>query len=227
MLILASSSPRRQQLLQMAGWTFSVVPASIDEQPIPPESPLAYVLRLAESKARTVLAGLPKSPPDGIIIVAADTTVAVDGDILGKPADAAEADSMLRRLRGRTHQVYTGLAVLRVGDQTLHSEITATDVCMRNYLQEEIWAYIATGDPLDKAGAYAIQHSGFRPVAGLEGCYANVVGLPLCRLVRMLEELGESPQAQPRAACEGVIGQPCAVSEQFIRVEVASKEEYV
>ena len=226
-MILASSSPRRQQLLKMAGWTFSVLPASIDERLLPPESPLTYVLRLAEGKARCVLAGFSKASPDGTLIVAADTTVAVDGDILGKPANAAEAEWMLRCLRGRTHQVYTGLAVLRVGDQTLHSEITATDVTMRNYSEEEISAYIATGDPLDKAGAYAIQHSDFHPVIGLEGCYANVVGLPLCRLVSMLEVMGETSQTPPQAACAGVIGQPCAVYEQFTRAGRGLKEGFV
>jgi septum formation protein len=218
MLILASSSPRRQQLLTMAGWTFSVLPASIDERPIPKESPLEYVLRLAEGKARCALADLPETSSRGTIIVAADTTVAVDGDILGKPANAVEAEQMLRRLCGRTHQVYTGLAVYRVGDQLLHSEVTSTDVRMRDYREEEILTYIATGDPLDKAGAYAIQHSGFHPVAGLEGCYANVVGLPICRLAFMLRELGESSPAFPQAACAGVTGQPCAIYVQFTQV---------
>lgn len=192
MLVLASNSPRRKELLALGGWEFRVQPAEIDEQPWPSEPPRAYVLRLAEAKARVVG---DRVPPEALV-VAADTTVVDEegGDlILGKPADAAEAGGMLRRLAGREHRVYTGLAVLRVRDGALRSELCATRVRMRPYSEAEIQAYIASGDPLDKAGGYAIQHPGFHPVESLTGCYTNVVGLPLCRLMRLLTGLGLPP----------------------------------
>ena len=130
-----------------------------------------------------------RSPLDDIII-AADTTVVDEGQILGKPANAYEAESMLRRLRGREHQVFTALAVVRRSEGFLALDWCVTQVPMRTYSDEEMYAYIATGDPLDKAGAYAIQHPDFSPVANLEGCYANVMGLPLCHLKRTLDAAG-------------------------------------
>lgn len=197
MLVLASNSPRRKQLLALGGWTFSVLPVEIDEQPISGESPEEYVLRLAEGKAQVAAR---QAPPDALII-AADTTVVDQGQILGKPADSLEAEVMLRRLRGRTHQVHTALCIQRLQDGALHSEICTTDVSMRNYSEEEMLAYIASGDPLDKAGAYAIQHIAFDPVESLQGCYTNVVGLPLCRVMQMLAKFGVSPEVELPLAC--------------------------
>ena len=163
MLILASNSPRRRQLLALADWMFHVVVADVDERQLLNESPADYVLRLAECKARAITAHTDQ------IILAADTAV-VDGlDILGKPKDNVEAFAMLTRLRGHTHQVYTGVALLRLSDGLLLKELSVTDVPMRAYSNEEINAYILTGDPLDKAGAYAIQHSRFKPVAHMAG----------------------------------------------------------
>ncbi len=215
MLILASNSPRRRQLLALAGWTFSNIPASIDEQPYPDEDPQTYVVRLAEQKARRVHTDLPADSSLPAYIVAADTTVAAGGQILGKPLDEQDAQDMLRRLRGGVHQVYTGLGVMRVADGELRTELTATDVRMRNYSDEEIQSYIATGDPLDKAGAYAIQHAGFHPVAALRGCYANVVGMPICRLAHLLQGFGLAPDAEPQLACSSSTGQHCGVYETF------------
>ena len=167
-LILASNSPRRRELLSLAGWQFSASAANVDERQFSNESPSDYVLRLAETKARAT-----QADPDQIIL-AADTTV-VDGmDILGKPKDQVEAITMLTRLRGHTHQVYTGIALLRPGDGLLLKDLCVTDVPMRNYSDEEINTYIETGDPLDKAGAYAIQHSQFHPVANVSGV------IPVC-----------------------------------------------
>ncbi|HXZ74508.1 MAG TPA: nucleoside triphosphate pyrophosphatase, partial [Streptosporangiaceae bacterium] len=159
-LILASNSPRRRELLSLSGWAFSVQPAQVDESPLPGEKPGDYVLRLAQAKAREAAA----AGRAGRLVLAADTTVALDGDLLGKPGDAAEAADMLRRLRGRSHQVYTGLAALTAPDGNLVTDLCVTAVPMRNYRDEEIEAYVASGDPLDKAGAYAIQHPGFHPV---------------------------------------------------------------
>ncbi len=218
-LVLASNSPRRKQLLRVGGWTFTVMPAEIDERSLPGENPLAYVLRLAESKARMV-AGL---APDEALVVAADTTV-VDrterGEvILGKPSDAVEAEAMLRRLRGRTHQVYTGLAVFRPADGILLTDWCATAVPMRAYTDAEMQAYIASGDPIDKAGAYAIQHPGFRPVENLDGCYANVMGLPLCHLTRTLGRLGIHPSADVPAGCQALLHYDCPVFNQVLHFE--------
>ncbi len=205
MLVLASNSPRRRQLLKWAGWSFTVLPVEIDERHREGESPRGYVLRLAEGKTMAAASNAPKD----LIILAADTTVVdvhltAGGSqeyILGKPADAGEAEAMLRRLRGRTHQVYTALAALRMGDRCLVSDVCVSNVPMRDYSDEEMMAYIASGDPLDKAGAYAIQHPSFRPVDGLRGCFTNVMGLPLCLLGRILTEMGLSAERALPDAC--------------------------
>lgn len=204
-LILASNSPRRSQLLSLAGWEFSVSAANVDESEYPNESPSDYVLRLAETKARAV-----KADADQIIL-AADTTV-VDGMILGKPKDSAEATTMLTRLRGHTHQVYTGIALLRLSDGLLLKDLCVTDVPMRDYSDEEIRTYVATGDPLDKAGAYAIQHPQFHPVANLDGCYASVMGLPMCHIILLMRKMDIQPNADVFAGCETLLEYQCPVS---------------
>mgnify|MGYP001085870603 FL=1 len=211
MILLASNSPRRKQLLALAGWPYRIQPAEVDETPLPGEPAEAYVLRLAESKARAA-AG---SAEDGLVL-AADTTVVDAGAILGKPNDADQALAMLRQLRGHSHQVLTALAVLQSRSGRLLTDVCVTDVPMRAYTEAEIEAYVASGDPLDKAGAYAIQHAGFHPVASLAGCYANVVGLPLCHLARMLRTLGLPPQADLPQACQAALGYQCPVYEQIL-----------
>ncbi len=153
---------------------------------------------------------------ESALIIAADTTVADEGNILGKPADAAEAESMLRRLRGRQHQVYTALAVLRTADGRLWHDLGVTDVPMRLYSDEEIQSYVSSGDPLDKAGAYAIQHAGFHPVASLQGCYANVMGLPLCHLTRLLRQVGIQPEQPVADACQAALAYTCGVYAQIL-----------
>jgi MAF protein len=157
----------------------------VDEVPLPRELPQDYVLRIAQAKANVarVLAS-----PEGVIIVA-DTTVAYQNQILGKPKDSQEARRMLKLLRGCTHQVFTALTVLDIPSQNTISDLASTDVPMRAYTNAEIEAYIASGDPFDKAGGYAIQHSGFNPALLRSGCYANVVGLPLCHLARILSQV--------------------------------------
>jgi len=210
-LILASNSPRRKQLLALLGRQFQVMPADVDEKTIPGEPPSEYVRRLAEQKARAV-AGLAGKQA---LILAADTTVVDRGEILGKPADAQQAQEMLGQLRGRTHQVFTALALLS-GDQ-LRVDCCASDVPMRNYSAQEIQAYIASGDPMDKAGAYAIQHAGFNPVTALEGCYANVVGLPLCHLARNLQAFGIQTDPELPQACQAALGISCPVYETILK----------
>jgi len=185
-LILASSSPRRAEVLADAGFTFEVVAARVDESRRAGEQAEAYVRRLAEAKARAVAGGV--SPP--AIVIAADTVVVMDGEVLGKPASAEDAGRMLRRLSGRTHQVLTGLAVLKIPGGAARVEIETTRVTFAPLTEAEIEAYVASGEPLDKAGAYAIQGRGGRFVARVEGCYFNVVGLPLARLYRILREMG-------------------------------------
>jgi septum formation protein len=206
-LLLASNSPRRKQLLALGGWEFTSVPADVDESVLPGETPHEYVLRLAEAKARASA----QHAEANRVVVGSDTAVIIDGDILGKPADSAEAESMLRRLRGRTHQVYTGIAVFRVADGRLAADLCITDVPMRDYSNEEIRAYVATGDPLDKAGAYAIQHPDFQPVARMEGCFSSVMGLPHCHLARLLKEFGMTPVADLPGNCQAFLKYQCPV----------------
>ena len=214
-LVLASNSPRRRQLLALAGWPFSVSAADVDESQHPQgESPADYVLRLAETKARAVAGDSDQ------IVLAADTTV-VDGmDILGKPQDNAEAVAMLTRLRGHTHQVYTGIALLRLSNGLLLKDVCVTDVPMRDYSDEEIRTYIQTGDPLDKAGAYAIQHPQFQPVAHMEGCYASVMGLPMCHVVRMMRNMDVLPNANVPAHCQMLLEYQCPVSRAILNGEM-------
>lgn len=211
-LILASNSPRRRQLLALAGWDFVVSVADVDESLLPNESPADYVLRLAETKARTTAS---RADADRIIL-AADTTVVDDADILGKPMDGADALAMLTRLRGRTHQVYTGIALLRVSDGLLLTDLCVTDVPMRDYSDDEIRIYVATGDPLDKAGAYAIQHPEFRPVVNMHGCYASVMGLPLCHVVRLLRQMGVQPNTDVPLNCQKFLDYDCPVFDSIL-----------
>ena len=206
-LLLASNSPRRKQLLALGGWEFITSPADVDETVLPGEAPHDYVMRLAEAKARvSARQALP-----GQVVVGSDTTVIIDSDILGKPADAAEAESMLRRLRGRTHQVFTGIAVFRPADGKFSADLCITEVPMRDYSDKEILDYIATGDPLDKAGAYAIQHPGFQPVASMSGCFASVMGLPHCHLARLLKDFGMKPASDLPANCQAFLNYKCPV----------------
>ena len=209
-LILASNSPRRRQLLALAGWEFIVSVSDVDESQYENESPADYVLRLAETKARAVKADANR------LILAADTTVVDGSDILGKPGDGAEATAMLTRLRGRTHQVYTGVALLRTSDGLLLTDLCVTDVPMRSYSDAEIQAYVATGDPLDKAGAYGIQHSGFRPVASMDGCYASVMGLPLCHVTRLMRRMGVQPNADVPQNCQELLEYDCPVYNKYL-----------
>ena len=210
MLVLASNSPRRRQLLALADWIFTVSVADVDERATFGESPAEYVLRLAETKARAVNAHADQ------IVLAADTAVVDGSGILGKPKDSADALAMLTRLRGRTHQVYTGVALLRLSDGLLLKDLSVTDVPMRDYSDEEIRAYIQTGDPLDKAGAYAIQHAQFHPVASMSGCYASVMGLPMCHVTRMMRKMNISPNANVPANCQRHLKYECPVYDTIL-----------
>lgn len=181
MLVLASQSPRRRELLERAGIPFTVRIADIDESVQPGEAPQQYVRRLAARKAMAV-----RRDEDDCIL-AADTTVVLDDEILGKPADAADAERMLAALSGRVHEVITGIC-LRYR-QDLYIDAAVTQVHVAALSSEEIQNYVATGEPMDKAGAYGIQGFFSRYVAGIEGCYFNVVGLPVSLVSRYLGKL--------------------------------------
>ncbi len=185
-LVLASASPRRRELLGTLGVPFEVAQVDVDERRGDGDGPVRLARRLAIEKA---LAALVSGRTDAIIL-AADTVVAHRGDVLGKPADAPEAEVMLRRLRGRTHRVVTAVAVAPPGGRAPLVGHAVTRVMMRRYSDDEIAASIARGDPFDKAGAYAIQDPIFRPVQAYDGCYCNVVGLPLWTAAGLLHRAG-------------------------------------
>jgi septum formation protein len=184
MLILASASPRRRELLAQAGFAFEVRPAHVNEDPKPGEDAIAYVTRLAREKAQAVFDAVGDADA---VVLGADTTVEVDGQILAKPEDAADAARMLRLLSGRTHRVMTGVALVTRGRTEVAAEVTG--VRFVTLSDAEIEAYVATGEPMDKAGAYAIQGRAGRWIPRVEGCYFNVVGLPLALVTTMLESV--------------------------------------
>ena len=180
-LILASQSPRRQQLLQLLRVNFTVKPADIDEAMDPTLPPQQEVARVSRLKAEAT----PRNPGD--VVIAADTIVVLGNRVLGKPTDKADAITMLQALSGRDHQVMTGITVLRDGDAITHTEIT--DVHFRPLTEDEILSYVETGEPMDKAGSYGIQGYAAPFVEGIRGDYYNVMGLPVCRLQQMLQQI--------------------------------------
>jgi septum formation protein len=215
MLVLASASPRRRELLAQAGFSFQVHPADIPEDPLPNENPIPYVTRLAHQKAKAVFAELtakiPGTPGPShlgtwestnpnlpsitpLTVLGADTTVTLDNQILGKPENPADAARMLRFLSGRTHRVITGIALVTANSTQVAAEITA--VRFIALTEDEIAAYISTGEPMDKAGAYAIQGRAARWIPRIEGDYFNVVGLPIALVSSLLEP--RSPIVVPR-----------------------------
>ena len=191
-MILASQSPRRIQMLEEAGFTFTIQPADIDETPQAQESPFDLVSRLAQSKAHHILARGLAAP--GEVIIAADTIVACDNKNLGKPTDAEDAYTMLKLLSGKAHQVATGWCILQADkDQNCracleYTTYTVTNVYFKQLTDQQIYDYIATGEPLDKAGSYGIQGLGGQFVDHIEGDYANIVGLPIDQVVAYLNE---------------------------------------
>jgi septum formation protein len=215
-LILASASPRRRQLLSLLGVPFVIKAAAVDETPLKDEAPSEMVLRISRAKA----SAMPDIGPEELV-VAADTTVVLDGQVLGKPADAEEAVQMLRRLRGRPHLVYTGLALWHPASRRMIFELGQSQVWMRAYAEEEIAGYVASGDALDKAGAYAIQDPGFAPVARVEGCWLNVMGLPLCHLSRGLTHAGVVVPATVPRACQAFSQRGCAAWPEIVKNRIS------
>lgn len=184
-IVLASASPRRSELLESADISFKIVPADIDESALPDEEPIEHVLRLADGKAHKA-----SSIADGRFFIGADTIVLCDDEIMGKPRDSADARRMLRSLSGRVHQVITGFAVMEKKTGKVVSKAVTTDVAFKQLDDVEIEAYVSTGCPMDKAGAYAIQGGAAYMVERIDGSYTNVVGLPLCEVVETLREIG-------------------------------------
>jgi septum formation protein len=187
-LILASASPRRAELLRAAGFEFDTIIADVDEAVQPGESPATYVRRVAAEKSAYVASGLASYVASGGVILAADTAVVVDGEILGKPRDEADAASMLRKLAGRRHEVLTGVS-LRHGAYEL-GRVEMTAVFFSALSEHDVAWYVASGEGRDKAGGYAIQGLASRFIHRIEGSYSNVVGLPVAAVVELLREIG-------------------------------------
>ena len=205
--VLASNSPRRRELLFLFKQPFETRPADVDETRLGDESPKAYVSRLAKKKA----AAAAKNSPDAALILASDTTVTDGNQILGKPVDEADAFRMLTQLRGRVHQVYTAIALYAPQSGNLVETCCVSDVPMRNYSNEEITQYIHSKDPMDKAGAYAIQNKTFHPVENFQGCFASVMGLPLCHLKRAILNLGEKIKIDSAMVCQKHLNYDCPI----------------
>ena len=225
-IILASASPRRRELLGALGVEFEVRPSNVNEDPRPGETPLETQRRITRDKARVQISAQTSDirsqtaetssasdltsdlcdlliSPTSPTIIACDTTVLLDGEMLNKPADEAEAWAMLNKLRNRTHEVQSCIVICQGEAETL--DVVTSQVVMRDYSDAEIAAYIATGDPFDKAGSYAVQHEQFHPVAEIRGCPLNVIGLALCRLRAHLPAL---PDSTP--VCLKYVGRTCA-----------------
>lgn len=223
--ILASGSPRRREFMQLLGLPFTVLTpaqaagADVDEAPLAGKSPAALVQRLSRIKAEIVATNLSRSglKPDLLahcVVIAADTVVVLGNKILGKPQHPAEATQMLKNLRDRAHEVYSGLTVgiIKPDRSTVITRLHRSTVWMRPYTDAEIAAYVSSGDPLDKAGAYAIQHKEFNPVARLAGCFASVMGLPLGELAAALNELGIA-LSDIGPLCAEFTGQTCCLTK--------------
>jgi septum formation protein len=211
-LILASGSPRRRQLLSLLGLPFVIKTADVDETQLDGEAPTELVLRVSQAKASAV-----NDVRSDELVIAADTIVVLDGQVLGKPEDPEDAVCMLRCLRGRSHIVYSGVTVSHPASRRMLRELGESTVSMRDYGDAEIDAYVDSGDPLDKAGAYAIQHPIFAPASSVDGCWLNVMGLPLCHLGRALAEFGVVIPASIGVTCQAFSQLECCISPRILR----------
>lgn len=189
-LVLASGSPRRQELIRLLGLPVEVVPSNVDEDTPSDWTPSRIVEGLSLRKAISVKEQLAGQASADSIVVGSDTIVVLEGEVMGKPSDTEDARRMLRRLSGRTHEVYTGVTCVRFSDERTETSHRVTRVRMRELSEEQISRYVASGEPMDKAGAYGIQEIGSLLVDSIEGCYFNVVGLPVSLLSEMLEVYG-------------------------------------
>jgi septum formation protein len=211
-ILLASGSPRRQEMLAWTGWDYRVQAADIDETRQPGEEPLAFVQRLAREKAAAAL----RFAQPGELILACDTIVTMNGDLYEKPADAQDARAMLQALRGREHYVGTAISLLAADSSQCESDVCLTPVRMREYSDTEIDTYIASGDPFDKAGAYGIQHRGFHPSENFRSCFASVMGLPLCHVVRAVRKFGLPAAQETPTNCQLNLSYVCPVYRDIL-----------
>lgn len=214
-MILASGSPRRRQLLPLLGLPFVVKAVDVDEQALDREPPTEMVLRLSQAKALAV-----RDARHDDLVVAADTVVVLNGKVMGKPADPEDAARMLKLLRGRSHVVYSGVSLWHAPRRRMVCQLAESLVWMRDYTDAEIAKYVKTGDPLDKAGAYAIQHPEFDPVSWVDGCWLSVVGLPLCHLGRALAKFGVVVPANVPGACQAFGQHECAISSEILGAKI-------
>lgn len=214
MFLLASNSPRRKELLALTGLPFSTQPADIDESVLPAENPLDYVKRVSEAKAGKLSAESNKD-----VILAADTIVVDGTEILGKPATKDDARRMLIQLRGRVHFVHTSIVIVKPGEGRMERDLCSSRVEMRQYSNDEIQEYIDSGDPMDKAGAYAVQNRDFSPVVHFGGCFANVMGLPLCHLQRTLAKFSISPVKNVPTECQHYLMYDCPIHAKVLAGE--------
>lgn len=197
-------------MLTVMGLEFEVQPSEVAEHPIAGEAPTQIAQRLSELKALAVPNHRHR------IIIAADTLVVVDDQMLGKPGSAQQALDMLNRLRAREHTVITGLTVINTSESVWCRQVAATPVVMRDYSDREMLEYVATGDPMDKAGAYAIQNALFNPVARIMGCYTNVIGLPVCHLYRALLQMGIEAPRHPFSCCYWAVQSGCQWAQPIL-----------
>ena len=209
--ILASKSPRRKILLRNLIDPFLVVNSDIDELVIPGEKPDEFVIRLAQEKALKGGAGVLPNTFENAFVIGADTIVVDGTEILGKPIDQTDAARILEQLRGNTHKVLSGIALYNLTTGDIQDRLVCTEVKMREYTEDEIQEYIASGDPLDKAGAYGIQNRDFNPAPEFSGCFANVMGLPLCHLAVLMKEVGIDLDHQVAERCQNSIKYKCPV----------------
>lgn len=214
--ILASKSPRRKSLLRNLIESFIVIDPDILEERNSEEEPGEYVTRISELKAKAAGAYLDPSKEGDWVAIAADTIVVQGSEILGKPIDESQALQMLSDLRGKSHTVYSGLAVFDIKKGEIRSRTVSSQVLMREYTDKEAAAYVASGDPMDKAGAYAIQNQDFDPAPTFSHCYANVMGLPLCHLAVLLNEMQHPGLADVAVRCQRSIHYQCPIFSQVL-----------
>jgi len=214
-MILASGSPRRRQLLPLLGLPFVVKTVDVDERALDREPPTEMVLRLSQAKALAV-----RDVRHDDLVVAADTVVVLNGKVMGKPTDPDDAARMLQLLRGRSHVVYSGVSLWHAPRRRMVCQLAESLVWMRDYTDAEIAKYVGSGDPLDKAGAYAIQHPEFDPVSWVDGCWLSVVGLPLCHLGRALAKFGVVVPANVPGACQAFGQHECEISSEILGAKI-------
>ena len=209
--ILASKSPRRKTLLRNLIDPFIVVNSDVDEREIPGENPDEFVVRLAKEKALKGGAGVLTNSLENAFVLGADTIVVDGTEILGKPQDQMDAARILEQLRDKTHQVLSGIALYNLSTREIQTRLVCTEVVMREYTDDEIRDYIASGDPMDKAGAYGIQNRDFNPAPEFFGCFANVMGLPLCHLAVIMKEMGIETDHRVADRCQDSIDYQCPI----------------